>query len=282
MPYFDTTTDGTRLHYIDYGPADGQVVVFVNSAFFGTEMWEFQMLPLAQEGYRCIGLDRRGHGRSDDVWHGFDLDTLAGDLHALLVHLDLREVTLVGHSIGTAEIVRCLSRHGSDRVTRVAIIAGMVPGPARSEGHPDGVDPSVIAAGNEEFGRDRSAFFSEGAAAFFALDLPGNHVSDPYVQYLVRRCHGATARAATALQDLLVTLDMVPELRRLDVPVLVVHGTHDVSAPIDLTGRRTAELVPDGTLRVYENAGHGLFVTHAEQLTADLRKFAAGNDAEGV
>ncbi|WP_330309323.1 MULTISPECIES: alpha/beta hydrolase [unclassified Streptomyces] len=273
MPYFESPVDGARLHFVDYGPADGQVVVFVNSSYFGTEMWEYQMLPLAEDGFRCVGFDRRGHGRSDDVWGGFDLDSLADDLDGLLRHLDLREVTLAGHSLGTAEIVRCLTRHGAGRVAGVALVAGMVPGAVRSVDHPGGVDPALIRAGNDTFRRDRAAFFADGARAFFALDLPGNDLSEAYVRSMVDRCHGATARAGAALGDLVVTLNVAPELAKLDLPVLVVHGTHDASAPLDLTGRRSAELLPDSTLKVYENAGHGLFATHAERLTADLREF---------
>lgn len=275
MPYFDSPVDGARLHFVDYGPATGPVIVFVNSSYFGTEMWEHQMLPLAEEGYRCVGLDRRGHGRSDDVWGGFDLDSLADDLDGLLRHLDLRDITLVGHSLGSAEVVRCLTRHGVERVARAALVAGMAPGPARSTGHPGGVDPELIRAGNERFRRDRAAFFADGARAFFALDLPGNSLSPARVESMVAHCNRATARAGTALGDLVVTLDLAPELAELDLPVLVVHGTHDASAPLDLTGRRAAQLLPDSTLKVYENAGHGLFLTHAEQLNADLREFMA-------
>ncbi|MGQ4387739.1 alpha/beta fold hydrolase [Streptomyces sp. SAS_270] len=275
MPYFESPVDGARLHFVDYGPATGQVVVFVNSSYFGTEMWEYQMLPLAEEGYRCVGFDRRGHGRSDDVWGGFDLDSLADDVDGLLRHLDLSDVTLVGHSLGAAEVARCLTRHGAGRVARAALVAGMTPGPARSADHPGGVDPELIRAGNDTFRRDRSAFFADGARAFFALDLPGNALSPAYVQTMVERCHGATARAGAALGDLVVALNLAPELAKLDLPVLVVHGTHDASAPLGLTGRRAAELLPDSTLKIYENAGHGLFATHAEQLNADLREFMA-------
>ncbi|MCW7946635.1 chloroperoxidase [Streptomyces hygroscopicus] len=276
MPYFESPNDGTRLHYVDYGPANGPVVVFVNSAYLGTEMWEFQMVPLAEEGYRCVGFDRRGHGRSDDVWGGFDLDGLADDLYGLIEYLDLRDVTLVGHSVGSAEIVRCLTRHGTERVARAALVGGVVPGLVRSAGNPHGADFATIRAGNDAFRRDRAAFFADGARSFFALDRPGNEVSPAYVQYLIQRCHAASARAGIALGRVVGELDLGPELSKLDLPVLVVHGTHDVSAPLDVTGRRTAALVPDGELRVYENAGHGLFVTHAEQLTSDLREFMAG------
>ncbi|MFE9118447.1 alpha/beta fold hydrolase [Streptomyces sp. NPDC007172] len=273
MAYFRTSTDGTRLHFIDYGPADGPALVFVNSAYFDTGMWEFQMLPLAAEGYRCVGFDRRGHGRSEDVWGGFDLDTLADDLGALLDHLDLRDVTLIGHSLGTAEAVRYLTREGSSRVARLALVGGMAPGIVRGDENPDGVPAEAIAAANETFRQDRAQFFASGAEDYFALGLPGNDVSAAYVRKVIQDCHGATARAATAVLATFVTLEMAPELRKIDVPTLVVHGDRDVSAPIDLTGRRAAALVPGSTFKVYENAGHGLYVTHAEQLNADLREF---------
>ncbi|WP_339133157.1 alpha/beta hydrolase [Streptomyces sp. f51] len=277
MPYFASPVDGAQLHFVDHGPADGPVAVFVNSAYFGTEMWEYQMLPLAEAGHRCVGFDRRGHGRSDDVWGGFDLDSLADDVDGLLRHLDLREVTLIGHSVGTAELVRCLTRHGAGRVARIALVAGLAPGPARTVNHPGGVDPALVEEGNRRFRQDRAAFFADGADAFFARGLPGNDLSEAYVRSMVDRCHGATARAGAALGDLVVTLDVAPELALIDLPALVVHGTHDASAPLDLTGRRAADLLPDSTLKVYENAGHGLFATHREQLTADLRDFMAND-----
>ncbi|MFF4559881.1 alpha/beta fold hydrolase [Streptomyces sp. NPDC001435] len=277
MPYFDSPADGTGLHYVDYGPADGPVAVFVNSAYLGTEMWEQQMLPLAREGHRCVGLDRRGHGRSDDVWDGYDLDTLADDLHALLGRLDLRAVTLIGHSLGSAEIVRCLTRHGAGRVARVALVSGIAPGVVRSAGNPDGWDPEVMRAGTETFLRDRAAFFNDPDAVrdFFALGRPGVDLSPAHVRHLKDRCMVATARASSAVQETIATVDVAPELAELDLPVLVLHGSLDVSAPLETTGRRSAALAPGATLKVYENAGHGLFATHAGRLTADLREFMA-------
>ncbi|MHC3467273.1 alpha/beta fold hydrolase [Streptomyces sp. 7R007] len=277
MPYFASPADGTQLHHVDYGPADGPVAVFVSSAYLGTEMWEYQMLPLAQEGYRCVGLDRRGHGRSEDVWGGYDLDTLADDLHGLLDHLDLRGATLIGHSLGSAEIVRCLTRHGTERVARVALVAGIAPGVARTADNPDGWDPAALREANAGYLRDRAAFFNDPDAVrdFFALDRPGNEVSPAYQRYLVDRCLVATARASSAVQETVVTTDVAPELPKLELPLLVVHGTHDTSAPLDLTGRRAARLAPDATLKVYDGGGHGLFVTHARQLLSDLREFMA-------
>ncbi|WP_329119095.1 alpha/beta fold hydrolase [Streptomyces sp. NBC_01465] len=274
MPYFETTTDNTRLHYVDYGPSTGRTILFINSAYFGTEMWERQMLPLATDGYRCVGLDRRGHGRSDDVWGGFDLDTLAGDIAALVDHLDLTGITLVGHSIGTAEAVRYLTRHGSEgRVDRIALVAGMTPGPARSADHPEGVDPALLQAGGDAFRRDRMAFFDDSLEGFFALQFPENQLSPGYARYMVDKCAAATARAGNAIFDILVTMNVAPEMTKIAVPALVIHGTDDASAPIDLTGRRSAALIPDAAFKVYEHGGHGLMTTHADQLTADLREF---------
>ncbi|WP_030716137.1 alpha/beta fold hydrolase [Streptomyces sp. NRRL F-2580] len=273
MPYFESTTDNTHLHFVDYGPVSGPVIVFVNSSYLSTEMWEYQMLPLAAEGFRCVGLDRRGHGRSEDVWDGFDLDTLARDVGALLDQLDLHDVTLAGHSFGTVEVVRYLTLGGGERVARAVLVSGVAPGPARSSDHTQGLDPELIRAFNETFRQDRAKFFTEGADAFFARHLPGPTVSDAYVAHMVDLCQGATARAATALNDLLPSLNLAPEMAKIDCPVLVVHGSADASAPLDLTGRRTAALIPGATLHVYENAGHGLFATHADRLNEDLRTF---------
>ncbi|MFH8218049.1 alpha/beta fold hydrolase [Streptomyces sp. NPDC018057] len=277
MPYVTSPADGTRLHYVDHGPVDGPVVVFVNGAYFGTGMWEFQTLPLAGEGVRCVGLDRRGHGRSDDVWDGYDLDTLADDLYGLLDHLDLREVTFVGHSLGSAEIVRCLTRHGTDRVARVAFVAGIAPGVVRTADHPEGWDPEVMRAGRAVFRKDRAAFYEDGAGPYFALDVTGNEVSPHYVRHVVDQALACTPRAADAVNELVATVDLAQELPKLALPLLVVHGTHDTSAPLEGTGRRTAALVPGSVLKEYEGGGHGLYVTHADRLNADLRAFLAAS-----
>ncbi|KOV64717.1 alpha/beta fold hydrolase [Streptomyces sp. MMG1121] len=273
MPYFDSPVDGTRLHYIDHGPATGPVAVFVASAYLGHEMWEYQTLPLAEAGFRCVALDRRGHGRSEDTWSGYDLDTLADDLHGLLDHLDLRGVTLVGHSVGTAEVIRCLTRHGSARVDRAVLVAGVSPGIVRSPNLPEGIDEAAVRADEELFRRDRAAYYTLLADDFFAVQFPANDVSPAYVRHLIDRCLVAEPRAATGVRAVVASLDVADELPGLDLPVLVVHGTHDTSAPLALTGERVARLVPDATLKVYENAGHGLFATHGERLTADLREF---------
>lgn len=273
MPYFSTAGDRSRLHYVDYGPGDGPVIVFITSTYFGTEIWERQMVPLAEQGYRCVSFDRRGHGRSADVWDGFDLDTLADDVAAFIAHLDVRDVTLVGHSIGSAEAVRYLTRHGQDRVSRIALVAGMAPGIAHGEHNPDGLTPEQIAVGRAVVRGDRWRFFDEGADGFFGVGLPGIDVSPSLVRHFAARCAVATARAAFGLFDIVAGMDLSKELTQVTVPALVVHGTHDESAPVELTGRRAAELLPDAAFHLYDNAAHGLVLTHAERLNADLVTF---------
>ena len=274
MPHFASPVDGTRLHYTDYGPADGPVAVFLSSSYLGTEMWEYQTLPLAEAGYRCVALDRRGHGRSEDVWR-FDLGTLADDVQGLLDHLDVREAALIGHSLGAAEIVHCLTRHGTERVARIALVAGMPPGITRTDDNPAGVDQAALRAGHEVFRRDRPAFFNDEDAIrdFFVLDR--NDLSAAYVRFMVDRCLASTARSANAANAVVAGLDLAAEMPKIDLPVLVVHGSHDASAPLELTGRRSAALIPGAVLKVYDHAGHGLFATHASQLTADLREFVS-------
>src|SRR5262245_60700949 len=159
MPFFETH-DSTRLHYTDWGT--GKSVVFVSSWALGGEMWEYQTTPLSHQGLRCITLDRRGHGRSDDPGRGYDFDTLAGDIAALLEHLDLRDVTLAGHSMGCAEIARFLSRHGTERVARVALVSPITPFILKTPDNPEGTSGVVRDAMAARITRDRAAFFTDG------------------------------------------------------------------------------------------------------------------------
>jgi pimeloyl-ACP methyl ester carboxylesterase len=226
------------------------------------------MMALQRRGLRCIAFDRRGHGRSSDPGGGYDFDTLAGDIAAVIEGLDLRKVTLVGHSMGCNEIVRYLSRYGSGRVERIALLGPMTPGVTLSQTNPDGVDPSLL----EQFRslqllRDFPLWIEENIEAF----VPGANATtkawlaamalDNSLQAL-HDCHAAVQGA-----------DMVDELRAIDVPVLIVAGDQDVSAPLELTARRSAALIPDVRLRVIEGAAHGMFLTHVERVNAELLEF---------
>ncbi len=271
MPYVESH-DGTRLFYVDGG--SGKPVVFVSSAWLSSRMWEHQLQALADQGLRCVAYDRRGHGRSDWVWDGYDYDTLADDLASLLEHLDLREVTLVGHSAGCGEVVRYLTRHGSERIARIAMLGGTTPFPMQTDDNPDGIDRALMELDLASRTADRPAWFAANADGFFGVGLPGITVSAERVQFLIAQCLDCSPWATREIFLTAFTTDLRAELRAVAVPTLIVHGQHDRQAPIALCGRKTAELVPHATLIEYENAAHGLFITHADRLNADLFAFA--------
>jgi non-heme chloroperoxidase len=279
MPYLDTR-DRTQLFYLDGGT--GTPIVFVASAWLDSRMWEHQFSYLVDQGFRCIAYDRRGHGRSDTPWDGYDYDTLADDLASLLDRLDLRDVALVSHSAGGGEIVRYLSRHGAERVARIAIVSGTTPFPMKTPGNPDGIDRVLVEADLSVRTADRPKWFAGNADGFFGVGLPDIRVSPELIQATIRQCLDCSARAAVQFFLTGFTTDLRQDLRGVTVPTLVVHGDHDLQAPLELCGRRTAQLVTQSTLLVYENAAHGLFVTHANRLNADLLAFVGARSSRPV
>lgn len=271
MPYLHTHDD-TRLFYLDAGA--GPPVVFIASAWLNSTMWEFQLPYFVDHGYRCIAIDRRGHGRSDVSWTGYDYDTLADDLALLLDRLNLQGVLLVGHSAGAGEVVRYLSRHGADRVSAIALVSGTTPFPMQTPDNPTGIERRLMETDMAVRTKDRAAWFAANADGFFGVGLPGVQVSPEFTQFLIRECLSCSVRATAAFFLTGFTTDLREELRTMAVPTLIVHGDRDVQAPLAICGQPTARLVAGSTLLVYENAAHGLFVTHADRLNADLLAFA--------
>ncbi|MCH0540945.1 alpha/beta hydrolase [Streptomyces sp. MUM 203J] len=274
MPY-TTTRDGTRLHYTDWG--DGPAVVLLGAAMTDSRMWEYQAPFLAGHGLRCVTYDRRGCGRSDRPWTGYDYDTLAADLADLLERLDVRDALLVGYAVGGGEAVRYLSGYGTGRVAKLALVASTTPYLMRAPDHPDGLDPAVLDEVTAAIRKDRAAFLGALTAPFFGGpdadpdDLP---VSEEFARWLVHLCMDTSPRAGLEVFRTLFTTDQRAETAALRLPTLVVHGTADLGAPYALCGARTAELVPGSRFLPYEGAAHGLFATHAERLNADLLAFA--------
>jgi pimeloyl-ACP methyl ester carboxylesterase/quercetin dioxygenase-like cupin family protein len=252
-------------------------MVFIASAWLDSRMWEFQIPYLADHGFRCIAYDRRGHGRSDSPWSGYDYDTLAGDLGALLDELDLHGVSLVSHSAGCGEIVRYLTRQGPRRVANITIVSGTAPCLMKRADNPDGIDMAVVQADLATRTADRPKWFSDNAAGFFGGHVPGIAVSPEFTAFVRRQCLDCTARATAQFFLTGFTADLRDELRAITLPTMIVHGDRDIQAPLDLCGRKTAQLVPQSSLRVYANAAHGLFVTHAHQLNDDLLAFAGAS-----
>jgi non-heme chloroperoxidase len=261
---FIEVTDGTRLAFTDWG--EGRPVVFVHAWALPSPMWDYQRAPLSGQGLRCIAYDRRGHGRSSLARGGYDCDTLADDLAALLTALDLHDVTLVGHSFGSGEVVRYLTRHGSARIARVALVApAATPFVMKTVDNPNGIPPDRLELFRATIGQDFPKWLEDGKKAFFTAD------TSPALQDWVKQLMLTTPLwVALECNRIMTSTDFRAELPRISVPTLIVHGDKDASAPIDLTGRPTAALIPNARLKVYEGAPHGVFLTHRDRLNADL------------
>ncbi|XYH99283.1 alpha/beta fold hydrolase [Sorangium sp. So ce1128] len=264
---FIEAQDGALLFHRDWGA--GKPVLFLSGWALSSEMWGYLMLDLVDNGLRCVAYDRRGHGRSSDPGRGYDHDTLADDLAAVLEQLDLREVTLVGHSMSGGEIVRYLSRHGDRRIARVAFLAPTTPMLLRAPDNLDGLDPHLIEQVRAAIRADYPGWLADNAPPFFVDET--SPAMREWVQSLMLQC---SMKALIDCNRASVEADFRDELRRIKVPTLVIHGDRDASAPLALTGEKTAALVPGSRLIVYEGAPHGLFVTHRERLGRDLLAFA--------
>ena len=266
MPFIQTR-DRAGLFYRDWGV--GKPVVFVHSWAVNSDLWQYQMVHLAANGFRCVAFDRRGHGRSTDPGRGYDFDTLADDLAAVLDQLNLRDVTLVGHSMGCAEIARYLTRHGASRISRIALVAPSLPFAMKTADNPDGVDKNALDAMRASWSRGEfPKWLGENARPFFAPET-----SQQMVDWGIRLCLQTSLQAILECNRLDVEVDFRPELPAIKVPTLIIHGDHDVSAPLDFTARRVAKLVPGSKLKIYEGGPHGLMFTHTDQLNADLLDF---------
>lgn len=266
---FVETRDGTQLFYRDWG--SGAPLVFVSGWALTSDCWAYQMAPLSESGLRCVANDRRGHGRSSDPGRGFDYDTLADDLAAMLEALDLKDVTLVAHSMAGGEAVRYLSRHGTKRVARVALIGATLPFLTKTADNPDGIDPAVFENGRRNvLLRDFPKALRDNMRPFVVTET-----SDALLDWVAGHMLRCSMKALVECNRALTSTDFRPELAKLSVPILIVHGDRDVSAPLAITGRKTAALLPHATVKIYEGAPHGLFLTHAERLNKDLQEFVA-------
>ncbi len=265
-----TTKDGTKLAVLDWGTGDP--VLFVHGGQLGAAMWEYQMVPLLEEGIRCIAYDRRGCGGSDRPGSGYDFDTLADDLAAVIDALDLQRVALVGHSMGCADIARYLSRHGAARVGKAVLIAPTTPFLLRTEDNPHGIDRATIEATIAALRTDRPALIAALAGPFFGLGQPGVEVSDELVRWGINLALQASPLATIEMTRNHMATDFRPDMAAFSMPTRVMHGIADQSAPFALCGQATADAIPGSTLLTYDT-GHGLFVTERDRLNTDLLAF---------
>ena len=265
------TEDGTRIHFKDWGA--GPAVVFSHGWPLQGDAWEDQMIFLASHGYRVIAHDRRGHGLSSQPWGGNDMDTYADDLATLLDALDIKEATLVGHSTGGGEVARYIGRHGSARVKKAVLVGAVPPQMVKSATNPGGLPMEVFDGIRAGVLADRSQFFKDLTLPFYGYNRPGAKVSEGVRDTFWAQGMQCGIKNAYDCIKQFSEVDFTEDLKKIDVPVLVVHGSDDQIVPIDAAGKASAKIIKNAKLVIYEGAPHGLPTTHKDKLNADLLEF---------
>ncbi|WP_082608068.1 alpha/beta fold hydrolase [Acidovorax sp. Root219] len=269
-----TANDGTQLYFKDWGPKNGQVVVFSHGWPLNSDSWESQMQFLAEKGYRVIAHDRRGHGRSGQPWEGNTMDQYADDLDAVLRKLNVKGVVLVGFSTGGGEVARYVGRHGTARVSKVALVSAITPIMGRTTTHPEGVPTEVFESLRKGSLENRSQLYKDIASGpFFGFNRPGAKVSTGLIDSFWTQGMQASSKATYDCINAFFYSDFRDDLKKFNIPTLVVHGTDDQIVPIETTGRAVAKLVPNAKLIEYAGGPHGITDTHKDQLNNDLLEF---------
>lgn len=266
-----TTRDGTEIYYKDWG--EGPVVTFSHGWPLSSDAWDGQMLFLAQNGCRVVAHDRRGHGRSSQASAGNDMDTYADDLAAVLDALDLRDITLVGHSTGGGEVVRYLARHGNARVAKAALISAVPPLLLKTADNPEGLPIELFDSLRAGLAADRSQFYKDFAVQFYGANRPDARVSQGVLdQFWLWSMQSGLKNAYDCIKAFSET-DFTEDLQKIDVPVLVLHGEDDQIVPVHDSARKSARLIRDAQEVYYPGAPHGLTATHQDRFNADLLAF---------
>ncbi|WP_091227932.1 alpha/beta fold hydrolase [Microbacterium sp. 3J1] len=268
-----TTEDGTRIFFKDWGPEDGEPVLLSHGWPLNSDAWEATALHLASRGYRAIAHDRRGHGKSTQTWTGNEMDTYADDLACLLDTLDVTDVTLIGHSTGGGEIVHYVGRHATGRVARVILVSAVPPLMVKTDDNPGGLPIETFDGIRAGEAANRSQLYRDLAdGPFFGNNRTGDVPQGTRDAFWAQGLASGTRNAYECIAAFSAT-DFRPDLAKIDVPTLVIHGDDDQIVPIDISGRLSAELVADAQLIVYEAGAHGLPDTDRERLHADILAF---------
>ena len=273
-----TTKDGTQIYYKDWGK--GQPIVFSHGWPLTADDWDGQMLYFGQLGYRVIAHDRRGHGRSTQTSGGNDMDTYADDLAAVFEKLDLEDAILVGHSTGGGEVARYLGRHGTKRVSKAALISAITPLMLKTEKNPTGSPIEVFDGLRAALAANRPQFYKDITLPFYGFNRPGAKISEGIREHWWLQGMVGSIKAHYECIKVFSETDTTEDLKRIDIPVLVLHSKDDQIVPIAAAGPMAAKLLKKATLKVYEDFPHGMPTTHADQINADLLAFFKGATAK--
>lgn len=266
-----TTRDNTKLYVKDWGT--GRPVILIHGWPLSADSWDDQAMALVDAGFRTIAYDRRGFGRSEQPWNGYNYDTLADDLSDVISASGATNAAIVGFSMGGGEVARYLSRHDGKNVSQAALISSIVPYMLKTPDNPAGVPAEMFATMTAAMKKDRAAFFAGFFKDFYGVGLVKHPVSDELLENSRDVAMQASLKATLACAEAFGTSDFRPELSAFNVPTLIIHGTADRTVPIDATGRAAARAIPHARLIEYDGAPHGLFATEKDRLTADLLAF---------
>jgi non-heme chloroperoxidase len=268
-----TTRDGTSIYYKDWGNPSGQPIVFSHGWPLTADAWEDQMLFLADQGFRCIAHDRRGHGRSDQPWHGNNMDTYADDLADLVRALDLKKAVHIGHSTGGGEVARYIGRHGTSRVSKAVLISAIPPLMLKTPANPVGTPKEAFDAIRAGFLSDRSQFFKDLSAPFYGANRPGAKVSqgvrDSFWLQGMMGGHKSLLDCITVFSE----TDTNQDLKKFDIPTLIIHGDDDQIVPFQAAAALSSKLIRGAQLKVYKGGSHGICTTDKDRVNADLLEF---------
>ena len=275
MSFIETTSKekgkNINLFYEDYG--EGKPVILIHGWPLSHRMWEYQINEIVEAGFRCIAYDRRGFGDSDKPWTNYDYDSLANDLNDVITELGLSEVTIVGFSMGGGEVARYIGKYGTANISKAALISAVPPFMLKTDDNPDGLEKETFEGFKKEIKKDRPAFLKGFGKQFVNFDKVGDRISEEMADYYWAVACKASPNATLECVDSFGYTDFRKDLEKFDVPTLVVHGDADQIVPIEISGKKSADMIPDSEYHVIEEAPHGLVLTHTAEFNNILLDF---------